>query len=170
MERDEIVNGQNVTELRQYIEMVKSDPSLADRSLTLTAHWMDGDRSRIEFKDVVTHIGGEGELNPMLMFLASLAACDVDVIATHAALLGLEIESLSVETTGHFDVRSYLGLDNAPGPGYSSIASTVRIRAPGATPEQVAHLREKCERCSPVGDSLAKAIPLKLEFEAVPSE
>jgi hypothetical protein len=27
-------------------------------------------------------------------------------------------------------------------------------------------LRERCERSSPVGDSLARAISLKLEFEA----
>jgi hypothetical protein len=42
----------------------------------------------------------------------------------------------------------------------------VRISAPGATPEQIASLRERCERSSPVGDSMSRAIPLKLEFAA----
>jgi len=76
------------------------------------------------------------------------------------------IESLSVEAKGHFNVQSYLGLEGAPGSGYDAISYTVRLSVPGATPEQIAHLRERCELSSPVGDSLARAIPLQLEFEA----
>ena len=44
---------------------------------------------------------------------ARLAACDVDVVATNAALLGLDVERLTVEATGSFDLRSYLGFDGA---------------------------------------------------------
>ena len=84
----------------------------------------------------------------------------------HASFLGIKIESLSVEVTGHFNVRSYLGLEGAPGPGYDSISYTVRLSAPNITPEQVAQLRERCDRSSPVGDSMARVIPLKLEFTA----
>ncbi len=39
------------------------------------------------------------------------------------------------------------------------------IEAPGATDEQIEYLKERCERSSPVGDSLRKQIPLSLEFE-----
>ena len=87
------------------------DPAKADRNPALVAHWVGGSRSRVEFKDKVVHIGGDDELNPMQMFLATLAACDVDLVAMHASFLGLKIESLSVEATGHFNVQSYLGLD-----------------------------------------------------------
>lgn len=160
------VNGIDVAELRQFKEKIKQYPTLADRNPTVVAHWDGGDHSRIEFGDVVTHAGGEGELNPMQMLLAAFAACDVDVIATHASLLGLKIESLSVETTGHFNVRSYLGLEDAPGCGYDRITYTVRLHVSGATPEQIAYLRERCERSSPVGDSFARPIPMRLEIQA----
>lgn len=80
--------------------------------------------------------------------------------------LGLKIESLSVEASGHFNVQSYLDLEDAPGSGYDAVAYTVHLSVPGATPEQIAYLRERCEHSSPVGDSLARAIPLKLEFKA----
>ncbi len=163
---DKVLNGVNITQLLRYIEKVRNDPTLADRNPTLVAHWVGESRSRIEFRKIVTHIGGEGELNPMMMLLSSYAACQVDLVVLHASFLGLKIKSLSVEAAGHFDVRRYLGFDDAPGPGYDKIVLTVRIRAPGATPEQVAHLRENCERSCPVGDSLAQAIPLKLEIEA----
>jgi hypothetical protein len=70
----------------------------------------------------------------------------VDLVAMHDAFLGIQIERLSVEATGHFNVRSYLGLEGAPGSGYDRISYTVRISAPGATPAQIAYLRECCER------------------------
>ena len=159
------INGVNVAEMLEYKNHCKQDSTKAERNPALVAHWVGGSRSRVEFKDMVVHLGGDDELNPMQMLLATLAACDVDLIAMHASFLGLKIESLSVETTGHFNVRSYLGLE-APSSGYDEISYTVRLSAPGATPEQIAHLRERCERSSPVGDSLAHAIPLKLEFTA----
>jgi len=160
------INGVNVDELLEFKNTCKIDPSKADRDPVLVAHWVGGSRSRVEFKDKVVHLGGDDELNPMQMFLATLAACDVDLIAMHASFLGLKIESLSVEATGHFNVRSYLGLEGAPGPGYDGISYTVRLTAPDITPEQIAKLRERCERSSPVGDSMARAIPLKMEFTA----
>lgn len=160
------INSVNVAQMLEFKDLVAQDPSKAERNPALVAHWAGGSRSRIEFKDKVVHIGGDGELNPMQMLLATLAACDVDVVAMHASLLGLTIERLAVEATGHFNVQSYLGLDGAPGSGYDAIAYTVRLSVPGATAEQIARLRERCERSSPVGDSLARAISLKLEFEA----
>jgi len=166
MNKDTGINGVNVTELLEFKDRVAQDSTKADRNPMLIAHWVGGSRSRVEFKDKVVHIGGDDELNPMQMFLATLAACDVDLVAMHASFLGLKLESLTVEATGHFNVQSYLGLDNAPGSGYDAIAYTVRLSAPGVTPEQIALLRERCERSSPVGDSLTRAIPLKLEFEA----
>jgi len=160
------INSVNVTELLEFKEMVKQDPTKAERNPALVAHWIGGSRSRVEFKGMTVHLGGDDELNPMQMLLATLAACDVDLVAMHASFLGLTIESLSVEAIGHFNVQSYLGLEGASGSGYDAIAYTVRLSVPGATPEQLAHLRERCERSSPVGDSLARAISLKLEFEA----
>lgn len=160
------INSVNVTQMLEFKDLVAQDPTKAERNPALVAHWAGGSRSRVEFKDKVVHIGGNDELNPMQMLLATLAACDVDVVAMHASLLGLNIESLSVEATGHFNVQSYLGLDGAPGSGYDAIAYTVRLSVPGATAEQITHLRERCERSSPVGDSLTRAISLKLEFEA----
>ncbi|MBM4460503.1 MAG: OsmC family protein [Chloroflexi bacterium] len=160
------LNESDVAELRAFREMAARDASKADRNPVLTAHWVGGSRSRVEFGDKVTHLNGDGDFNAMQMLLAALAACDVDLVAMHASFLGLPVESLSVEVTGHFNVRAYLGLEDTPGSGYDRIAYTVRISAPGATPEQIAYLRERCERSSPVGDSLARAIPLTLAFEA----
>lgn len=158
--------GVDAKELLRFKDLAKKDSSRADRSPSLTAYWEGGDRSRVEFDDLTTHIGGEGTLNPMQMLLASFAACDVDVIAMHASFIGLKIESLSIEATGDFNVQSYLGLENTPGSGYSGISYIVRIHAPGATSEQIDYLVERCEKSSPVGDTLDRPIHPKLSFEA----
>jgi uncharacterized OsmC-like protein len=161
-----VINGVNVADQLEFRNLCKQDPSKADRNPVLVAHWVGGSRSRVEFKDKSVHIGGDDDFNPMQMLLATLAACDVDLIAMHASFLGLKIESLTAEATGHFSVQSYLGLEGAAGSGYDGISYTVRLSAPGATAAQIAYLRERCERSSPVGDSLTRVIPLKLEFAA----
>ena len=162
-----IINkGIDVEPLLAFRNAAKLDPNKADRNPTLTAEWVGGDQSRIKFRDIETRLGGDGYLNPMQMFLACLAACDVDMLTMHASFLGLKVESLAIEVSGHFNVQSYLGLEGAPGSGYDEISYTVRVSAPSATPEQIAYLRERCERSSPVGDSMSRAIPLKLEFTA----
>ena len=120
--------------------------------------------SRIQFEDKEAHIGGRGELNPMQFVLAALAACDVDLVAMHATMIGLEVNSLRVEASGHFNVQSYIGLEDKPGSGYDQISYKVILDAPDATEEQIAYLVERCEQSSPVGDTLARNVSMTLEF------
>ncbi|MGH2405031.1 MAG: OsmC family protein [bacterium] len=114
------------------------------------------------------HVGGEGEPTAMSVLLGAFAACDIEVVSTHAALLGIQLESLSIEARGHFNVQALFAINGAPSPGYDQISYTIKIHAPAATPEQLAYLRERCERSSPVGDSLGRPIPLNLEFVTEP--
>ncbi|MBI3760396.1 MAG: OsmC family protein [Chloroflexi bacterium] len=159
------LNGLPLPEIRDLIEACRVDPGRAGRTPRVVAQWVGSRRSRIEFRDkTVTHIGGEDELNPMQMLLACLAACDVDLIALHAGLMGIELEALWVEAEGRFNVQAYLGLVDEPGSGYSDIGYTVHLRAPGATAEQLETLRRRCERSSPVGDTLARGVPLRMVF------
>lgn len=151
--------------LRRYRATVEKDPSLAGQSPRVVARWVGGDASRVECDGAAISLGGEGNPTPMDAVLAALAACEVDVIATNSALLGLEVEQLAVEVTGSFDIRSYLGFDDAPSPGFDGISYVVHVTIPDATPEQLRRLQDRCERSSPVGDSLARAIPLRLRFE-----
>lgn len=159
-----VINGIDVAELHEYIETVRRDPAQAERNPTFVARWRGGPRSEVRIGDTTLHVGGEGEPTAMQVLLASLGACDAEVVATHAALLGLEVEDLEVEVTGHYAIQRLLGLEG-PTPGYGRVDYTVRLRAPGATEEQVARLREMCEKGSPVGASLGSAVPLTLEVE-----
>jgi uncharacterized OsmC-like protein len=158
------INGMDQDELFSFKEAVAEDATKADRWPTVTAEWVDGSRSRIGFGDKTTHIGGDDELNPMQFVLAALAACDVDLLAMHATMIGLEVKSLRVEASGHFNVQSYIGLEDTPGAGYDQISYKVSLDAPDATPDQVEYLVERCKRSSPVGDTLARQVAMTLEF------
>lgn len=108
------VNGISVAGWEGFRDEVRKDASLADRQSTVVATWVGGSRSRVEFEGKTLHVGGHEDFNAMQTLLGALAACDVDLVALHAALLGLEVKDLRVEATGHFNVRAYLGLE-APG-------------------------------------------------------
>ena len=93
-----------------------------------------------------------------------IAAYDVDLVAMHATMMGLEVKSLRVEASGHFNVQSYIGLEDKPGAGYDQISYKVILNAPDATQEQMAYLVERCEQSSPVGDTLSRNVSMTLEF------
>ena len=159
-----IVNDMKQKTLFSFKDTVEADSSKADRWPTVVAHWDGKAASRIQFEDKEAHIGGRGELNPMQFVLAAFAACDVDLVAMHATMIGLEVNSLRVEASGHFNVQSYIGLENKPGSGYDQISYKVILDAPDATPDQIAYLVERCEQSSPVGDTLARNVSMTLEF------
>jgi len=159
-----IVNDMKQETLFSFKDTVEADSTKADRWPTVVAHWDGKAASRIQFEDKEAHIGGRGELNPMQFVLAAFAACDVDLVAMHATMIGLEVNSLRVEASGHFNVQSYIGLEDKPGSGYDQISYKVILDAPDATPEQIAYLIERCEQSSPVGDTLARNVSMTLEF------
>lgn len=166
MENLEIINSVNVKELKEYIDSCRSNPSNAERNIKLVAHWIGDEHCRIEVGDKSFEMGDydKGQVGPMVMLLGCLAACDAGVISTHASLMGLKIESLSVEASGHFNVLAYIGLDSEGGSGYDSIKLTFKLSAPEVTPEQIVQLKEILDRRSPVGDSFTRKIPVELEF------
>lgn len=160
------VNGINVEELNGYIEGIRQDRSVADRDPVVVAHWEGASRARVETDGRKGfYLGGDDDFSAMQAIVGALAACDVEVVATHATLIGLEINELHTEARGHFNVASLLGVGSPTDAAYESISYKVVIDAPDASEDQIAHLKQACERFSPVGDSLRKAIPLTLEFE-----
>jgi len=84
----------------------------------------------------------------------------------HASFIGVKIDELSIEASGYFNVQSYIGAADSPGSGFKEIKYTIRLKTPEITQEQINYLIERCEKSSPVGDTLSRSVPLKLEFLA----
>jgi uncharacterized OsmC-like protein len=161
-----LLNGNDVAELRQKLAAVKRDPAKADRRPRVTATWTGGDRSRVTASDTSIDVSGPGTLGPMELVLAALASCEIDVIATHATLMGVTIEDLSIEVTGEFNMQAYLAMQGSP-PGFENVSYLVKLRAPSITDEQLARLAELTERASPVSSSLSRPVRLVGRIERI---
>jgi hypothetical protein len=79
-------------------------------------------------------------------------------------MIGLEVRSLRVEVSGHFNVQSYVGLEDKPGSGYDQISCKVILDAPEAALDQIAYLATRSKQSSPVGDTLGRSVTIDLEF------
>jgi len=160
------INGVDVEHLSAYIESVAADESRADRDPVVVARWLGGTRAEVvSAGGSPVYMGGDDDPSAMGMLLRTLAACDVEVVANKAALLGVEIVELSIEVSGHFNVKRYLGLESNNGPGYERVAYRVRLRTKDATDEQIAEIMRACENGSPVADTLRRSVRVEAAFD-----
>jgi uncharacterized OsmC-like protein len=162
-----VVNGIDVDGLREYIDGCRVDQSRADRNPEVVARWVGG--ARAEVTSTVggppVYMGGDDDPSAMGMLLRAMAACDVEVVVNKAALLGVDIEELSVTARGYFNVRRFLGLEADSDSGYQYVDYSIRLRTRGATGDQLAEIRRACEHGSPVADTLSRHVRLRPQFD-----
>jgi uncharacterized OsmC-like protein len=159
-----IINAIDVEKLREAQQNLMTNRSSGDKVPTVVTKWIGGGSAEITMGDRKMVIGGSGNLNAVGALLGSLGACDIDVILMHTALQGLSVESLRIEVSGKFNTAGFYGATDE-GSGYEYVESKIFIKAPGITSEQIAYLKEQCERHSPVGDSLSRAVPSRVSIE-----
>ena len=80
------------------------------------------------------------------LLLGALAACAQLTCQLVATAMGIPIEDIRVEVEGEMDLRGTLGISKDVPVGFQDIHATFNIRAPQATPEQLATLKEKTEQ------------------------
>jgi uncharacterized OsmC-like protein len=171
-------NGFEMSQLQGLVEAVKNQPGLAKAVLLSNVEWKGGFHTEAYVKDFVAggvrnetsrsspfvipqdhpyELGGgtnkgatAGEL-----LLATLGHCLAGGFANAGAVMGIPIESLSVEIEGDVDLHGVLGLPE-PGvvrPGFQEIRATYCVKSKG-TRQQLESLAKMAEDLSPVKDSL----------------
>ncbi len=160
-----MLNGLDIEELNGNLEELKENPSRCQIAQKLTAEWVGGYQVRISSGDRELYIGGEGGFSAMAVTQASLLACEIGVITHYATLRGIELEKLTIEGLGEFDIARLMNVADNLGSGFQKINLKIKIKAKNASPEQLKDLVAFCEKVSPVGDTLTRPIPIALEFE-----
>jgi len=154
-----MANSEIVAALNKLTKAIVADPDKARvRFAPARALLLDGLKCRVTGAngeqietDMPVAMGGGGLCpSPGWLFRASLAACCLTVIATHAARLRITLTALEVSIEGESDSRGILGLDDAISAGLSAIRTDVRIGAHDATPEQLDALVQWANGHSPV--------------------
>jgi len=171
-----MVNGIDVESLRASIEAIRVDPSMGQTSWRIRSRWMGGTRSdhhvagysiggKFVERPFVIQIDEPKELegtnmfaNPQEYLLSAMNACMMVGYSAVAALMGIRLTMLEVETTGDIDLRGFLGISGEVAPGYMNLSQEVRI-AGDATRGQFEQLHEVVRATSPNYFNITRAVP-----------
>ena len=86
--------------------------------------------------------------NPQEMLMTALNACIMVGYVAGAAVKGITLQSVEIETDGELDLRGFLGIDPTVRPGYEAIRYTVRLKGNG-TLDQFREIHETVMKTSP---------------------
>ena len=109
--------------------------------------------------------GGASAPTPGGFLRAALANCDATLIALRAASQGIVLSNLEVTVTSTSDNRGLLPIDDAIAPGPQVVRVHVRLGATGVDEAVLADLVDWSSRHSPVGDAIARAVPLEVSVD-----
>ena len=176
------VNGLDIDALFQVIDDVSKDPSKGIVGFRVTSAWKGQTRSEASVESYT--IGGQevrrsftmpvdeplellGENtapNPQEMLMAALNACIMVGYVAGAAVNGITLEKVEIETSGELDLRGFLGIDETVPPGYESIRYVVRIKGNG-TPEQFREIHDTVIKTSPNYFNISRPIRIDAELK-----
>ena len=175
-------NGVNVTALGATIEAIRQQPKLAQFKFRARNQWDSGPHNvatvddfygtcqEMEHKQPFTMhadeppvlLGEDRGANPVEYVLAGLSGCMTTTLAYHSAARGLNIESIESKFEGDIDLQGLFDLDPNVRPGYREIR--VKFRVKGDADEATI---QELLRKSPVYDTLANPVKIKIEVEKV---
>lgn len=95
--------------------------------------------------------------NPIEYLLGSLGACQVITYQAVAALKGIQLNGIKVETKGNIDWRGFLGIGEDIRPGYQKIEVQTIIDS-DESPERIQELIAEVEARCPILDNLVNAV------------
>ena len=148
----------------------KSNPENASVKFESKSSLIEGFHSRASLRhhsidvDEPKELGGTDQgANPVELILAALGTCQEITYKAYATVLGIPIESVSVELEGDLDLQGFLALNDDVRPGFQQIRGKVRIKseADDATLEK---LREAVNAHCPVLDIISNPVPIELDL------
>jgi uncharacterized OsmC-like protein len=164
------LNEVNLEVLGTLIEKIRREPQAARTQWKTEVRWTGAFRSEARSRDLgpspsdePSALGGSNTAaNPVEQLLGALGNCLAVGYAANASVAGIQIRALRIELEGAIDLHAFLGLggENA---GYESIRVTVDLES-DASPEQLKLLHDKVARTSPVGRTLSRGVPLRIEL------
>jgi uncharacterized OsmC-like protein len=170
-----IVNGIDVDALGDVVATIQQDASKAMVRFSVATRWngQTGSTSKVTGYDISgEHVAREFEIvadepfellgenkapNPQELLMSAVNACMTVGYVAGAAIRGVTLTSLEIETTGQLDLRGFLGLDDAVAPGYEQVDYVVRIAGNG-TPEQFEAIHQTVMKTSPNYFNMARPI------------
>ena len=179
------INGIDVGALKQVVRDVAEDPAKGMVRFEVKSAWQGQTRSRATVESF--HIGGQEvkrhfeidvdepmELlgqnsapNPQEMLMTALNACIMVGYVAGAAVKGIQLDKVEVETIGQLDLRGFLGIDPSVPAGYESIHYTVTMKGDGSE-EDFREIHENVMKTSPNYFNISR--PVRIDSRLVVEE
>jgi uncharacterized OsmC-like protein len=177
-----IVNGVDTAAIKQLARQASAGGNAAQVGFAVATQWRGGvaSESRVDgfqfngrkvAKEFTFNIdepcelgGGNAGPNPQEVLMAAFNSCMLVGYVAGAAMRGVRLESLTIESSGQLDLRGFLGLDPEVKPGYEKIHYVVRIKGDG-TPQQFREIHENVIATSPNRWTIAN--PVKLSSDLI---
>ena len=164
------LNDVDIDSVASLAGKIQEEPEVADTKWNARVKWKGGFRSEATirdfeplFSDEPPELGGSNSgPNPVEQVLAALGNCLAVGYAANATAAGIEIRDLSIDLEGDIDLHTFLGLSDGNA-GYSGISVKVNIDS-DASDADLEALHEKVTNTSPVGHTLSRAVPVKIEL------
>jgi len=177
-----IVNDIDLDALNDVVAAIQNDASKALVRFAVSTRWTGQTGSRTTVKgyelageqiardfeiiadEPLELLGSNTAPNPQELLMAAVNACMTVGYVAGAALNGITLERLEIETTGQLDLRGFLGLDDTVAPGYEVIDYIVRIGGNG-TPEQFEAIHRTVMQTSPNYFNMARPIRMNGQLQ-----
>ena len=164
------LNDVNLEAVGSLASHIQNQPAAAATVWEADVTWQGAFRSQAQIRqfapmqsDEPAGLGGSDTApNPVEQLLAALGNCLAVGYAANASMAGIKIDDLRINLKGDLDLRTFLGLAQGNA-GYEAIQVSVNLDS-DATAEQLAELHERVVGTSPVGHTLSRAVPLRIEL------
>jgi uncharacterized OsmC-like protein len=184
MAQDTIVNGINLDQLSDAIDLFKEKPELALFKFRAVNKWLGGTKGQATVKDFYgpgqedtsreassfdldepTVLLGKGEgTNPVEYLLVALAGCITTALVVKAAAQKIPLRGVESRYEGDIDLRGFLGISPEVPVGYKEIRVYFKIDA-DISGEQKEELLRLAEKYSPVTNTIKSQTPVSVHLE-----
>jgi len=164
------LNNVNIGAVGALVEAIQAEPTQADTTWKASVSWDGGFHTTTSIRDFPPFatdepegLGGQDSApNPVEQLIGALGSCLAIGYAANATVAGIRIDDLRIDIEGDLNLEVFLGLK--PGnAGYDTLRVKVHLET-DADETTVAELHDKVVATSPVGHTLARAVPLTVEL------
>lgn len=177
----EKLNGIDTQALKQVMGQISKDPSLGKVKFQVTTTWKGTTKSETvvegyeisgqKVKRIHTFVidepkellGEDTAANPQEYLMGAMNACIMNTYIIAAAMKGIKLESVVMESEGELDLRGFLGIDKNIIAGYKELKYKVRLKGNG-TKEQYEEVHKAVVETSPNYYNITHAIKLNTEL------
>jgi uncharacterized OsmC-like protein len=173
-------NNINIAGLSEYVNEVKESKEQSKIQYGVNVDWISGMRTEATIKNI--NLGGQklvrnfnfniDEPNQLLglnsnptpqeYLMAGVAGCMAVTFVAGASLLGITLESLSLEFSGEINLSGFLGIDTEEPVGFNKFICNFIVSGDG-TKEQYNLLKDRVMKHSPNYASIVNGVNIVTE-------